>query len=609
MATTNPSTDLVSTYDCIASPTKTSKYNADDALHRVKHPCVLGWNNVSYVVHPTKKERKQILHNVSGRVAPGELLAILGPSGSGKTTLLDILADRISSGQVTGDISVNGIPRQAASFRLMASYVAQEDSLLGSFTVLETLRYSAQLSVAASVSADEREARVQAAIDDMGLRSCTNTVVGDIFRKGLSGGQKRRLSIAIELLKSPTMLLLDEPTSGLDSASTMHVLSYILKLAGQGRSVVCTIHQPSSAVFDLFTNVMLLAQGHTVYFGSPRHALDHFASLGHPVPAFTNPSEHYLELINADFEAQPTAAVDFAAAFAASSDAKHVQDLLVYDHQASTSVAQDHVHMLRPSLAAQLRVILHRNSINNIRNPGVYGVRLVMYIFLSVMVGTMYLHSNKSLVEDDLVNLLFFVQAFLVFMSVAVLPFFIEQRAVFARERANNALHVGAYVAANFGAALPGIFVIALVSAGIVTSLAGLHAVGAFVLNLFLSLVVAESLMHVLGATSSHYILGIANAAGIFGMFMQVQGFMIPPPAMPSYWQWAHTLAFHSYSFETFVHQQFKAMDTPRAAQILARFDFVQDHTTRNMLILVGYALVLEVLFAAILYKWHTGRR
>ncbi|RHY20881.1 hypothetical protein DYB25_008186 [Aphanomyces astaci] len=572
------------------------------------HPCVLGWDSISYTV-PGKKKGKQILYNVSGRSAPGELTAIMGPSGSGKTTLLDILADRMSSGTISGKVDVNGKTRHSSSFRLLASYVSQDDALLGSFTVLETLRYSAQLSVAANVGADERESRVQSAIDDMG--SSTIIAPCDLFRKGLSGGQKRRLSIAIELLKHPTVLLLDEPTSGLDSASTLNVISHVLKLSRyQHCTVVCTIHQPSSVVFNLFANVVLLANGQTVFSGSPQHALSHFASLGHPVPPFTNPSEHYLELINADFEGAHDTDV-FVAYYLRSDVAARIQNQLAFDRDASVDedALTTHATDLRPSAFRQLGVIIHRNSLNNVRNPGVYGVRVVLYMGLSVMVGTMYLYSNKSLVEDDLVNLLFYVQAFLVFMSVAVLPFFTDQRAVFARERANHALSVPSYVVANFVAALPGIFVIALLSSTIVVSLAGLHAFGAFVLNLFLSLVVAESLMHVVGATAPHYIMGIANAAGIFGMFMQMEGFMVPAKTMPAYWKWANTVAFHTYSFESFVHNQFTAMNTTRSHEILARFGFEQVNVQQHMVVLGVYAIVLEVAFAAVLYKWHTGRR
>ncbi|KAF0757408.1 hypothetical protein AaE_004276 [Aphanomyces astaci] len=135
----------------------------------LQNECTLGWDNLSYTVSRRGQHPKVIINRVSGRAAPGELVAIMGPSGSGKTTLLDILADRISSGQVTGQIDLNGRPRPVKTFRLLSSYVSQEDALTGSFTVLETLRFAARLSVPANVLATEREGRVQAAIDDMGI--------------------------------------------------------------------------------------------------------------------------------------------------------------------------------------------------------------------------------------------------------------------------------------------------------------------------------------------------------------------------------------------------------------------------------------------------------
>ncbi|KAF4717197.1 hypothetical protein FOZ63_003441, partial [Perkinsus olseni] len=157
----------------------------------------LEWQGISYDVKRRnlfgkKLETKRILDSVSGSACPGQLVAIMGPSGSGKTTLLDILADRVSSGKIDGTISVNKRPRSTVSFRAVSAYVSQEDSLIGSFTVLETLRQSARLALPKSVDAGERERRVQHAIDMMGLRSCENVLIGDVFRKGVSGGQKRR---------------------------------------------------------------------------------------------------------------------------------------------------------------------------------------------------------------------------------------------------------------------------------------------------------------------------------------------------------------------------------------------------------------------------------
>ncbi|CAK4292427.1 unnamed protein product, partial [Aphanomyces euteiches] len=565
------------------------------------------WYDLNYGVVRNKQARP-ILTNAIGRCAPGELTAILGPSGSGKTTLLDILADRRASGFISGKVTVNGKRRDSTTFRLMASYVAQDDSLLGSFSVLETLRYAAQLSVASIVSSFETEQRVQAAIDDMGLRSCQDTLVGDIFRKGLSGGQRRRLSIAIELLKQPTILLLDEPTSGLDSASTYNVVKYIKKLCSQNRTVVATIHQPSSIVYHMFSNIMILAKGQTVFFGPPTSALSHFASLGHRLPPFTNPGEFYLQLVNTDFDGHHDVD-ELIASYASSAAAAQVHEQINQDRSdlRMFEFPMDYMRELRPSAWRQMTMLMHRNSLNNIRNPGVYGIRLAMYIMLSLMVATVYIYTNKQIRDEDRAALLFYVQAFLVFMSVAVLPFFIEQRSVFNRERANNSLNVTSFVVANFLAALPGIFLIAVVATAIVVGLAGLESFGYFLLNMFLSLVVAESLMHVLGALVPHYIIGIALGAGIYGMFMLVEGFMVPFNSIPAGWQWVSYVAFHSYSFKSFMYEQFHA--NPGSAAILKKFGCQDVNVDQNMLILVGYAALLQLIFWVILTIWHTGRR
>ncbi|KAH9094472.1 hypothetical protein LEN26_018310, partial [Aphanomyces euteiches] len=504
--------------------------------------------------------------------------------------------------------TVNGKRRDSTTFRLMASYVAQDDSLFGSFSVLETLRYAAQLSVASIVSSFETEQRVQAAIDDMGLRSCQDTLVGDIFRKGLSGGQRRRLSIAIELLKQPTILLLDEPTSGLDSASTYNVVKYIKKLCSQNRTVVATIHQPSSIVYHMFSNIMILAKGQTVFFGPPTSALSHFANLGHRLPPFTNPGEFYLQLVNTDFDGHHDVD-ELIASYASSAAAAQVYEQINQDRSdlRMFEFPMDYMRELRPSAWRQMTMLMHRNSLNNIRNPGVYGIRLAMYIMLSLMVATVYIYTNKQIRDEDRAALLFYVQAFLVFMSVAVLPFFIEQRSVFNRERANNSLNVTSFVVANFLAALPGIFLIAVVATAIVVGLAGLESFWYFLLNMFLSLVVAESLMHVLGALVPHYIIGIALGAGIYGMFMLVEGFMVPFNSIPAGWQWVSYVAFHSYSFKSFMYEQFHA--NPDSAAILKKFGCQDVNVDQNMLILVGYAALLQLIFWVILTIWHTGRR
>jgi len=570
--------------------------------------CTLSWSDLTYTV-PSKKEstgEKTILKNVNGRCAPGTLTAIMGPSGSGKTTLLDILADRISSGTINGQIELNGQKRKPSTLRSVTSYVAQEDSLLGSFTVLETLHMSAKLSLPNSVSSKSIKARVQHVIDAMGLRTCEHTLVGDMFHKGLSGGQKRRLSIAIELLSNPSILLLDEPTSGLDSASTYNIMKYLRLLCEEGKTIVCTIHQPSSLVFDMFSNVMILTTGKTIYFGPQTEIIHHFSLAGYDCPQYSNPAEYFIELSNNDFEGHADIPKLLTSYLQSNVASKLMSDISA-DRYAPES--DEKVTAERASAFRQFMVLIYRNTLNNIRNPGIYWVRLFMYTILSLMLGTMYLSTNDDISLDDITVLLFYVFAFLVFMSVAVLPFFIDERAVFARERANSQLNVFSYVLANFWAALPGIGLIALISSCLVVYLAGINGFGWFVLNLFLSLVVAESLMKLIAALVPHYIIGIALGAGIFGMFMLCAGFMVPRDAIPSYWIWGYYIAFHSYSFKSFVFEHYSHETDPHAAEILARLNMEDVDVPMNMIILICYAIGLELIFTFVVYRYHTGRR
>ncbi|KAG6966149.1 hypothetical protein JG688_00006893 [Phytophthora aleatoria] len=570
-------------------PTTKNNYSnsAGKPLRVTTHPFTLSWSNLSYTVNIKKKTpkhpdgKKAILTNVTGRCAPGELTAVMGPSGSGKTTLLDILADRISSGVISGDIFLNGETRNLKTFRAVSSYVAQEDSLLGSFTVRETLEMAAKLSLPSSITHHEIVERVQTVIDEMGLRVCEHTLVGDVFRKGISGGQKRRLSIAIELLSEPSILLLDEPTSGLDSASTYNVMKFVSRLCKENITVICTIHQPSSLVYDMFSNVVILTAGETVYFGPRLDMMSHFASLGYICPEHEDPAEHYISIANTDFVGHGDIP-SLVSGYVASPIAGKIQDAINAD---STSLHGARAIERAPnSPLRQLVVLLKRNLIDNLRNPGIFWVRLVMYTVLSFMMGTMFLSSNKRIIPQDIVYLLTYANCFLVFMSIAVLPFFIEQRAVFLRERANSNLNVFSYVIANFLGALPGIFLIAPSSTLLVGYLAGLNSYGIFLLIVFLSLVVAESLMHLVAACVSQFIIGMAIGAALFGWFILCMGLFVPRPAIPDYWIWGHYLGFLSFGME-------------------------DADLGRDLAIVAANAVAFEILFTFVLYKFHTGHK
>ncbi|GMH17484.1 hypothetical protein Nepgr_019325 [Nepenthes gracilis] len=227
----------------------------------------LTWRDLWVTVDNKKEGRRTILEGLNGYAEPGQVLAVMGPSGCGKSTLLDALAGRLGTNmRKTGEILVNG-RKQSLAYGTSA-YVIQDDMLMTTLTVREAIYYSAQLQLPNSMSKSEKLERADMVIREMGLQDSINTRIGGGSKKGISGGQRRRVSICIEILTRPALLFLDEPTSGLDSAASYHVMSHIVKLAQKDRStVVASIHQPSSEVFELFHNLCLLCSGRLVYFG------------------------------------------------------------------------------------------------------------------------------------------------------------------------------------------------------------------------------------------------------------------------------------------------------------------------------------------------------
>jgi ABC-type multidrug transport system ATPase subunit len=225
-----------------------------------------------------------------------QVYAIMGPSGAGKTSLLDTLAGRKTVGYITGNILINGFPMGQSSVRHLSAYVSQEDVLLATLTVRETLQMAADLQIAASRAQREREVdKVLAALD---LNGCADRYVGGQFIRGVSGGQKRRTSIAMELLTKPPIIFLDEPTSGLDSAAAMRLFNVLKTLAVQQNTlVVATIHQPRSDIFDLFDKLLLLSLGYVVYQGAANEVQSYFETAGFWCPRGWNTADFIIDVI------------------------------------------------------------------------------------------------------------------------------------------------------------------------------------------------------------------------------------------------------------------------------------------------------------------------
>lgn len=284
-------------------------------------------SNICYDVN-IKGTTRRILDHVDGWVKPGTLTALMGVSGAGKTTLLDCLADRVSMGVITGDMLVDGHPR-TASFQRKTGYVQQQDLHLETTTVREALNFSALLRQPAHASRKEKLAYVDEVIKLLGMEEYADAVVG-VPGEGLNVEQRKRLTIGVELAaKPPLLVFVDEPTSGLDSQTSWAILDLLQKLTKGGQAILCTIHQPSSMLFQRFDRLLLLASGgRTVYFGdigeNSKHMISYFERNGaSPCPPGANPAEWMLEAVGA----APGSAskLDWHAAWRRSSEFQAVQ--------------------------------------------------------------------------------------------------------------------------------------------------------------------------------------------------------------------------------------------------------------------------------------------
>ena len=260
---------------------------------------------------------KAILKGVNAHMPSGSLTAIIGSSGSGKTSVLNTLSRRIAAGRLrtTGDITYNGSP-QLRSIR--SAYVMQQDVLVPTLTVRETLYYAAELRLPPPTTSEERKRIIDDVILELGLKECADTRVGNNVHKGCSGGEKRRTSLAVQMLSNPSVLFCDEVTTGLDAATAFQLVATLKALAVKGRTIICSIHQPRSEIWQLSDHVLLLAKGSPLYSGPRARCLAYFDLLGYILPPFVNPAEFLIDL----------AAIDTRSPDAEESSATRVQGLI-----------------------------------------------------------------------------------------------------------------------------------------------------------------------------------------------------------------------------------------------------------------------------------------
>uniref|UniRef100_A0A7N6FKV8 ABC transporter domain-containing protein n=1 Tax=Anabas testudineus TaxID=64144 RepID=A0A7N6FKV8_ANATE len=281
-----------------------SKHQSADLGHQ-RHGATVSFHSIYYKVKQggscfscKKAATKDILIDLNGIMKPG-LNAIMGATGSGKSSFLDVLAARKDPAGLTGEVLIDGAP-QPPNFKCLSGYVVQDDVVMGTLTVRENLSFSAALRLPSTISQQEKEQKVDKLIQELGLTRVANSRVGTQLIRGVSGGERKRTNIGMELIIDPPVLFLDEPTTGLDASTANSVLLLLKRMARNGRTIILSIHQPRYSIYRLFDSLTLLVHGKLVYHGPAQTALEYFSDIGYTCEPHNNPADFFLDVINGD---------------------------------------------------------------------------------------------------------------------------------------------------------------------------------------------------------------------------------------------------------------------------------------------------------------------
>eukprot|EP01100_Stratorugosa_tubuloviscum_P002234 TRINITY_DN1509_c2_g1_i1.p1 TRINITY_DN1509_c2_g1~~TRINITY_DN1509_c2_g1_i1.p1 ORF type:complete len:639 (-),score=286.02 TRINITY_DN1509_c2_g1_i1:94-2010(-) len=557
--------------------------------------------NLSYSILVKGEGIKTLLHKISGAVQPGQLLAIMGPSGAGKSTLLDVLACRKTLGTIEGQILVNG-EKQTSKFKRISGYVTQDDCLLPTLTVRETLSFYANLKLPKTIPQEEKDEKVERIIEDLRLTKVANSQVGSSDFRGLSGGEKKRLSIGCELITDPMLLFLDEPTTGLDSYNSLIVMETLQRLASkQGRTVICTIHQPSSNIFQLFDQLMLMSNGKLAYLGPANLAIDYFSTYNLCCPPFTNPAEFFIDLLNAkpyhvqqiiqhgieasgnipkviakDFgEVNLDNGFDITQKYLESKiyeEMKNRQSSLENQRNGIKSLDDSSI---RPTWFTQFFVLCQRNFRVSSRTPLAAALQIFQAIFMGVLIGSIYwnIENNQTSIQDR-VGVLFFLITNLTFSTISFLNLFLAERELFTREKGSGCYGSLVYFLSKSLVDIPLLIIIPTFYGVISYFMVGLgqafpdgsdisraHNFFIFWATLVIICNVAASLNLAIGSWVPS--LPIANifAPLIIVLFFLFGGFYINQDNIPVYYIWIEYISFFKYLYAVLCVNEFKGAE------------------------------------------------
>lgn len=486
-----------------------------------------------------------------------EVLAVTGPSGTGKSTLLRIVSGRVRDKDFDPKTIFlnNSAVASPAQLRNICGFVAQEDDLLPLLTVRESLMFSAKFQLKES-SPKEREERVERLMQELGLVHVADNFVGDEEQRGISGGERKRVSIGIEMIHDPSILLLDEPTSGLDSTSALQVIEMLSSMATtKHRTIILSIHQPSYRILHYISNILILSHGCVVHSGSLELLEETINQMGFEIPMQLNALEFSMEIIS-DLEAHSCSGnQQHSAAYLRWEEAiHHDQDKEIGDYkQGNDSWFSSFFEIA--VLCARFWKIIYRTK------------QLLLARTMQAIVGGLGLGSVYVKVKNDeggvaeRLGLFAFSLSFLLSSTVEALPIYLQERRVIMKEASRAAYKISSYMIANTLIFLPFLFAVAILFAIPVYWMVGLNpslpAFAFFTLVVWLIVLMASSLVLFLSAISPDFISGNSLICTVLGAFFLFSGYFIPKESIPKYWIFMYYVSLYRYPLDALLTNEY----------------------------------------------------